>query len=171
MSRIDWNEMLTGLEKQRSGIAQELADVDAVIETVRQRAAPKVSVAALQRPRAKPSKNGAPKQGQGIKVDPATLAPLREQYERGVPVAVIAKKVGKTASTIYGYASVYKWRRPGVEEKLSRPNPGAAASPAAAAPIEQTREELSGQVRCTNCDLWTRFDPCSNCGKKLKRNW
>jgi len=167
VTRIDWDAMLAGLEQQKAGLEQEVADVDAVIHAVRQRAAPKVSIADVQRPRANGSKkSGAGKVGSNTRAssedtDKAKAA-AKKRYERGDGVNDIAKDSGRSVQTIYGWASAGAWKRP---------NPGAAASPAAAAPTESKRETLPGKVRCTSCDLWTEHDPCDHCGKKLKRNW
>lgn len=161
MTRIDWDVMLAGLEQQRTGLEQELADVDAVIDAVRQRAAPKVSVADIQRPHGNGTKGKrAPKSStKGRGVDAQVLARIRQQYEAGVPIKQIKEARGHSGNWVYQLASDGKWKRP---------NPGAAAKPAAAAP---KGEQLSGNVRCTNpeCGQWTAFDPCQSCGKKLNR--
>lgn len=167
VTRIDWDVMLAGLEQQRTGLAQELADVDAVIATVRQRAAPSVRVADITTPRGngtkgkRAAKSKTDRHGQGGKIDDAVLAPMRKQYEAGVAVDAIAKGSGRSIDVIYYYAKSRKWKRP---------NPGAAAKSAAAAPTPKG-EPLSGNVRCPNpaCGQWTAFDPCQSCGKKLNR--
>ena len=98
----------------------------------------------------------------GRGVDPQVLARIRQQYEAGVPIKKIPEGRGHSGNWIYQLASDGKWKRP---------NPGAAAKPAAAAPTERMAEKLAGRVRCTSCDLWTEYDHCEACGKKLKRNW
>jgi hypothetical protein len=163
VNRIDWDTMLAGLEQQRTGLEQELADVDAVIDAVRRRSAPKVRIADVSKgtlPARKAAKNGK-RDGRSTLTD-AQLKAMREQFERGDSAEAIGKKFGVTDSAVYLRAKKGGWKRP---------NPGAAASPAAAAPTERMAEKLAGRVRCTSCDLWTEYDPCENCGKKLKRNW
>jgi len=161
VSRINWDEMLAGLERQRISAAEELADIDAVIDTVRQRAAPKVRVAELLKPKPAAHKNGAkPSRASSAETDQAKLQ-AKKRYERGDSTNDIAKQSGRSVQTIYGWASEGKWKRP---------NTGAAVVPAAAAPTPKG-EQLSGSVRCTNpeCGQWTDFDPCRSCGKKLNR--
>src|SRR5579864_5702313 len=105
-SHINWDEMLAGLEQQRTAIADELADVDAVIDTVRLRA----GNGGAAKPRATaPKKKSAPKAvkangGQGGRIDDATLAPIRKQYEGGVDIDAIAKTSGRSRDLIYYYA-------------------------------------------------------------------
>lgn len=179
MSRIDWDTMLSGLESQRTGLEQELADVDAVIHAVRQRSAPKVSVAEITRPRgngtkakpaAKASSNGKGRSRVGLTDD--QRATLRAQWESGTGAKIIAARLKITTALLYYYVKTNGWKRPGTA-KASRPNPGVAAPPAAAAPTPKG-DKLSGEVRCTNeeeCGRMTAFDPCSYCGVKLKRKW
>ena len=153
MSRIDWQTMLAGLEQQRTGLEQELADVDAVIATVRQRSAPKVSLADVVKPtptRKAAATNGK-RDGRSTLTD-VQLTAMRERFERGDSAKVIGKKFGVTNSAVYLRAKQGGWKRP-------------------KAPAEPKGEKLAGNVRCTSCDLYTSYDPCEKCGKKLKRNW
>jgi len=164
---INWDEMLAGLEQQRTGLEQELADVDAVIDVVKKK---RGGVAIVSRPRvkaAKPVKVAAKSKSNGktdgrSRITEAQLVEMQKLYERGDDATAIGKKFGVTNSAVYLRAKAGRWQRP---------KSGATASPAAAAPAEPKRETLPGKVRCTSCDLWTETDPCSNCGKKLKRNW
>lgn len=173
MSRMDWGAMVAQLEEQRATTAQDLADIDAVIATVRQRAngAPvldpkRATKAALRAKKAKPAagrRNGKP--SAQSKITDAQLATMRKQWEAGVSAETIAKQVKVHYTTVYGRAKAGGWKRP---------KPGAAASPAAAAPIkEPAGTRLSGSVRCTNpqCGSWTDYDPCRSCGQPLKRKW
>ena len=163
MSSIDWGAMLAGLEQQKTGLEQELADVDAVIDAVRQRSAPKVRVSDLAKGTPSAKRNGA-KGGRASSAETdQARAKARKLYETGVAVEVIGKQLGRSGQTIYGWASVGKWKRP---------NPGAAA-PAAAAPAKTPAgEQLGGSVKCTSpaCGAWTDYDPCRVCGVKLKRD-
>jgi len=163
MGRVDWTDMLTTLEGQRTGLEQELADVDAVIHAVRQRQAPNGSVVKPTKARktaAKPKSNG--KADGRSRITEAQLVEMQKLYERGDDASAIGKKFGVTNSAVYLRAKAGRWQRP---------KSGATASPAAAAPADPKRETLPGKVRCTSCDLWTEYDPCEHCGKKLKRNW
>jgi len=175
MSRIDWDAMLVGLTDQRTALEVELADVDAVIHAVRQRSAPKGSIASIQRPRAngtkrKPVAKAAPAgktKRQGLSDD--QLVTLKTQYADGTPANQIAARLKITKALLYYYVKTRGFKRK--EKQKPGPKTGAAAVPAAAAPTERMGEKLAGKVRCTSCDLWTEYDPCENCGKKLKRNW
>jgi hypothetical protein len=78
MSRMDWDVMVADLEEKRTAAAQEVSDIDAVIEAVRRRAngaatpAPKSKAAPAHkngRAKAKPATNGG-----RTKLDPALLA-------------------------------------------------------------------------------------------------
>jgi len=170
VTHIEWGSMLAGLEQQRTGLEQELADVDAVIQIARQRSAPRVAIADLTKPRATNGRKirgqkiakPAPKAAPSGKLSPDQVVRMSELYEAGKSVDEIATRFKVTTAAVYYYASSRKWKRP---------NPGAAAKPAAAAPTERMAEKLAGRVRCTSCDLWTDYDPCENCGKKLKRGW
>lgn len=177
MSRVDWTAIEAQLNETRATTAQELEDIDAVLETVRARGAstpaPKSKAAPAHkngRAKAKPTNGKAPRQD---KITPDQLATMRTQFEAGVKVAEICKRVGVSDATVYTRAKAGQWKRPG-KAKAARPKSGAAALPAAAAPklavVEETTK-LSGNVKCTSCDLWTETDPCKHCGKKLRRNW
>lgn len=177
MSRMDWDVMVADLEEKRTAAAQELADIDAVIAAVRQRANGDAPPAPKKAKRAKklksaPSPQHAKGNGTGQdKITPDQLATMRTQFEAGVKVGEICKRVGVSDATVYNRAKAGHWKRPG-KAKATRPNLGVAASPAAAAPAQQTAgTQLSGSVKCTNpeCGAWTSHDPCSKCGVKLKR--
>lgn len=77
-------------------------------------------------------------------------AQVRKLYEQGVETKAIEKQTGVKAATIYYRAKAGKWKR---------------GKPAAA----PKGEALPGKVRCPSCELWTEHDPCSNCGKKVRR--
>ena len=166
-SRIDWDDMVSDLEGQKTALETELADVEAVLDVVRKRAAPKVRVADVAtRPKAGNGKKPAAAKpvktrASGDDAEKAK-ATAKKMYERGDVVNEIAKAVGRSVQTVYTWASAEKW---------DRPNPG-AASPAAAAPVKPAAgTPLSGNVRCTNpeCGAWTDHDPCRTCGKMLRR--
>jgi hypothetical protein len=65
-SRIDWDDMVSDLEGQKTALETELADVEAVLDVVRKRAAPKVRVADVAT---------RPKAGNGKK--PAAAKPVK----------------------------------------------------------------------------------------------
>lgn len=77
-------------------------------------------------------------------------AQVRALYERGVETKDIEKQTGVKVATIYYRAKVGKWKR-------GKP----AATPKG--------ETLPGKVRCPSCELWTEHDPCSSCGKKVRK--
>lgn len=167
MGSIDWDTMLAGLQDQRTGLAQELADVDAVIDAVRQRAAPKVAIADLRQTRSNGTKKTAPagKAKRRVGLTDDQLATLKTQYAHGTDVAAIAARLQISTANLYYYVKSRGFKRG--KEKTSRPNPGAA-------PVqEQAGTQLSGSVKCTNpeCGSWTDYDPCRKCGKPLKRKF
>ncbi len=99
----------------------------------------------------------------------AALPAVQRRYEKGDDVPAIAKEYGVSTAALYARAKKLGWKRP-EKEKQSRPNPGAAAS-ATTAPRFDEPKQLSGKVRCTECESWTSTDPCEFCGKKQRKNW
>lgn len=77
-------------------------------------------------------------------------AEVRKLYEQGLETKQIEKQTGVKVATIYYRAKAGKWKR-------RKP----AATP--------TCEPLNGKVRCPSCELWTEHDPCSNCGKRVRK--
>ena len=119
-----------------------VADVAAVIHAVRQRSAPKVSIASMQRPHANKTKGkhspkavtiGKPKKRQGLTDD--QRATLRTQWESGTDAKVIAARLKITTALLYYYVQSNGWKRPAKAKPLN-PKSGAAA-PAAGAPTKQ----------------------------------
>lgn len=114
-------------------------------------------------PAGKPAKAEKKKAGDGAAPrarDPenvAAEAAAKKLWEQGIPVKEIARTVKKSTTMIYNWSSKGKWQRP---------KPGTAASPAGVG-----AKQLSGQVKCTSCTLWTSTDPCEKCGAKLKSGW
>ena len=153
VSAIDYPGLLAQLEQQDRAIVQEREDLAVIIDAVRKRARVVVP-------------SGLSGNGQRANQHAKTIAPddamkkARPLYERGDAVTAVAKAVGRTAATIYTWASKEKWARP----------KGHAAKPDAA-PVPDNRTKLAGSVRCTNpdCGVYTDYDPCTKCGKALKR--
>lgn len=119
MSRIDWDTMLAGLEQQRTGLEQELADVDAVIDAVKQRTRTPLSLRPARATAAKkPAKNGHAKKAtpaNGIADRDTLKAQAKVLYEKGEVIEEIAKAVGKSSVTVYGWASAGGWKRPAAD--------------------------------------------------------
>lgn len=163
VSAIDWPAMLAQLEHQRAAIDEERADIDAVIETIRRRAGPKVTVAALHGLQRAPARHGhatkkAPASvgGKGqAKISDAQLTSMRTQWERGDAAVAIAKAVKVSDATVYARAKAGKWKRPKKSDSAKVKEPAGT--------------KLPGRVRCTSCDVMTEYDPCEHCGSKLKR--
>lgn len=171
VNAIDYPALLAQLEQQRAASVQEIADLDVIIAAVRQRAGHVVPVLP-------PARRPGPQRGTGANQHTSggngkranqhvkTIAPdaaraqARPLYERGDSVAAVAKAVGRSEGTVYSWASTGAWKRP----------KGHAAEPGAA-PVPDDRTKLAGSVRCTNpeCGVYTDYDPCTKCGKKLKR--
>jgi hypothetical protein len=88
----------------------------------------------------------------GTWATPETWAEVRKLYEAGTGADVIAKQLGVTKAAIYYHAAHEKphWKRP-----------KGAKAPAG--------DVLPGQVRCPSCQAWTDRDPCTSCGKKVRR--
>lgn len=184
MGRVDWGAMLTGLEAERTAAAQEVADIDAVIATVRQRANGASTPA--KRPAkvvAAPAKNG---RGKGGRRSPEALDAVKAQakklYEKNEPVGAIQKACRISGSMLYRWVNQGGWERPKPGAAVEPADGGAlVVEPASVTQAEPTpvtlateraqSTELPGAVRCTSCDLWTKSDPCSNCGTKLRRAW
>lgn len=162
VNAIDWPAMIAQLEQQRAALDQERADVDAVLEIVRRRAGPAVTVAALQEA-ARVPRNGK-KATKQDKISAAQIATMRAMWEKGSPGMAIAKAAKVSDATVYARAKAGGWKRP---------KSGVAVSPAAAAPVKTPAgEQLAGSVKCTNpdCGVMTDRDPCQRCGVKLRRN-
>lgn len=108
--------MLTGLEQQRTGMEQELADLDVVIHAIKQRSRKPLTLrAAAVR---KPSQNGHAKKTRSAKGGgdrDALKAQAKLLYEKGEVVEEIAKAVDKSSVTIYGWASAGGWKRPAAD--------------------------------------------------------
>ena len=88
----------------------------------------------------------------GTWATPETWAQARKLYEAGTESATIAKQLNVTTAAIYYHAAHDKprWKRP-------------------KAPAAATGDQLPGKVHCPHCQLWTEHDPCSNCGKKVRK--
>jgi hypothetical protein len=162
VSAIDWPAMLAQLEQQRIVLDQERQDVDAVIETVRRRAGGVVP-AGLTLP---PPRNGGKRATKAVaknggkgRVSDDQVATMRRLFEDGAAIAAVAKGAHVSEPTVRTYAKAGKWKRPAI----------AKAATGKAAPKATDVVQLSGSVKCTSCDLWTKTDPCEKCGSKLKR--
>jgi hypothetical protein len=99
------------------------------------------------RPKAQAAK---PKHKRRARATPATWAEARQLFESGTDVATIAKRLDVTIAALYYHSAKEGWKRPKA--------PKAAAG-----------EQLPGKVRCPHCKLWTDRDPCSSCGKKVRK--
>lgn len=151
---MDWPALLASLEQERAAHVQAIADINAVIPTVRKHASAQVP-AGLTLP---PPSNGS--KGRGRR-DLSLEATARKLYEAGTPVKQVAREIGRPIGTIYRWASAGKWKRPKPDELHSAPVSNGKGT------------QLSGSVKCTNpeCGQWTDWDPCRACGKPLKRKW
>ena len=156
--RIDYDVLLADLTQQRTGLEQELADVDAIIDAVRKRAGPKVAIADVTRAAPMKGPRSGAKRKRAGKLTDEQLAKMRAQFERGVNAKEIGKAFGVTDSAVYLRANALGWKRP---------KRGAAA---AAAPVKPPAgEQLPGSVRCPHCSIMTDYDPCRACGKKVRK--
>lgn len=158
---VDWSAVLAELEGRKR-------EVDQAIESVRRIAGPHVAlgVSPATTVTSGTSNGSAGKRGKrrasaiaprpgkrkpGTWATPETWAQARTLFEGGTKAEQIATQLGVTKAAIY-YHAVHdkpRWKRP-KEAKA-------------------TGEQLPGKVRCPSCELWTERDPCSNCGKKVRR--
>ena len=113
---INWDAMLAELEQQRTVGEQELADLDNVIHAVKQRSRKTLSLRPLAPKKA--SKNGHGKKAKssngGADRD-ALKAQAKLLYEKGEGIEDIAKAVGKSSVTVYGWAGAGGWKRPAAD--------------------------------------------------------
>lgn len=174
MARIDLNAIVAQLEDTRKATAQDLADIDAVLATVRARAGRGAAAAPARRVKAKATAAPAAKGGRGngkrasAEELEARKAKAKKLWERDQPVGAIAKATGATVSSIYKWSSEGKWQRPKPGTAVSPAGDGAVTS--AGARFDEPRP-LGGRVRCTSCESMTSMDPCEYCGNKLKKSW
>lgn len=179
VSAINWPAMLASLEQQRAALDDERADIDAVIETVRRRAGPQVTIAAIQQTQRAHGGNGKrlTRAATTSKVTGAQWQQARHWWDDGMAGDEIGRRLGVTGVSIREHARRHDW--PARKRKYASP-PVAAAAPKpaekpaprakpgnAAAPA--TGEQLSGSVRCPHCSTWTDYDPCRSCGKPVRK--
>lgn len=111
------------------------------------------------KPAGQKSPAAARRESSSSQLTAAQLADMRTQFERGDSADAIAKRLSVSVSTVYYRATAGKWKR------------SAPSAPAAKATAAPKGEKLSGSTRCPNCDVYTEYDPCEHCKKKLKRSW
>jgi hypothetical protein len=135
------------LERRRSEIDEAIA----VLRRVDGNGATATAEPAPAKPTAT---NGKPRSTYG-KVKPEQWDGARDWWDQGISALEIGRRLGITDVSVYDHAKAHKWpKRP---RKI-----GAVVAVAQG-------ERMPGKVRCPSCELWTEQDPCSNCGKKVRK--